>query len=130
MRCLPFFEYEMDAHNNILIMKTKIKEVHDYFRDKLINGDFKVDRIVSHEIYLIVDNKYPFIIWSANKDYGLQTQGADTLNKGSFMDINFREEDKKALWGKIKPIIKKYNDTIVLKTKELEFEKLKKELNK
>ena len=31
-------------------MKTKIKEVHDYFRDKLIKGDFKVEQIKSHEI--------------------------------------------------------------------------------
>ena len=111
-------------------MKTKIKEVHDYFRDKLIKGDFKVEQIKSHEIYLIIDNEYLFVIWSSNKDYGIQTRGADTLNKGSFIDITFRFKDKKALWGKIKPIIKKNNDTVVLKAKELEFEKLKKELNK
>lgn len=111
-------------------METKIKEVHNYFRDKLINGDFKVDKIKSHEICLIIDNEYLFIIWSANKDYGVQTRGADTLNKGSFMDLIFSDKDKKTIWGKLKPIIKKHNDTVILKEKKYQYEKLKKELGK
>lgn len=113
-------------------MKTKIKEVHDYFRDKLIKGNFKVKLIQEHNILLIIDNKYLFIIWVANQDYGIHTDYCliESESKFSFMDINFREKDKKAIWGKLKPIIKKHNDTVVLKAKELEFEKLKKELNK
>ena len=113
-------------------MKTKIKEVHDYFRDKLIKGDFKVRSIEEYYILLIIDGEYLFVIWSANESYALRAESC-FINRRfeySFMDINFREKDKISLWGKIKLIIKKHNDTVVLKAKELEFEKLKKELNK
>lgn len=113
-------------------MKTKIKEVHDYFRDKLIKGDFKVRLIKEHYILLIIDGKYLFVIWSANEAFAIRTESCyiNSCFEYSFMNLNLREKDKKAIWGKIKPIIKKHNDTVVLKAKELEFEKLKKELNK
>ena len=119
-------------------MKTKIKEVHDYFRNKLIKGEFESDKIDEHHINLMIDNKYLFVIWIANEAYGIKTERRIYVYPVtgvmeymySFMNLTFRESDKKTLWSKLKPIIKKYNDTILLAEKKRTFERLKRELNK
>ena len=114
----------------LVIEKKKIKEVHDYFRDKLVTGDFEVKKIEEYTISLIIDKEYLFRIWTATEDFGIQTYGTgtDAMKKNSFMSITFREKDKKALWSKLKPIIKKHNDTVILAEKKRTFEQLKKEL--
>ena len=114
----------------LVIEKKKIKEVHDYFRDKLVTGDFEVKEIKTHTISLIIDKEYFFRIWTSSEDFAIGTYatGTDALNNNNFMSITFRVKDKKALWSKLKPIIKKYNDTVVLAEKKETFEQLKKEL--
>ena len=113
-------------------MKNKIKEVHDYFIDKLTKGKFKVKGICEYHIGLLIDDEYLFIIWSCNEDYSIKTiqRYFQCRYDYSFMDLNFSIKNKKTMWSKIKPIIKEYNDTIVLEKKKLQFEQLKKELNK
>ena len=37
-------------------MKTKIKEVQEYFKNKLISGDFKIDEVDQYVLKVTVDD--------------------------------------------------------------------------
>ena len=109
-------------------METKIQEVHDYFRDKLINGNFEITKIKKHHINLLIDNKYPFSIWIANMDYGICTYG-DMVDAFSYMNISFRVKDKLSLWRKLKPHLDLKTNKELRRDKMIEYNRLKKELN-
>lgn len=86
---------------NLEITKEVIHSVHDYFRDKLVSGNFKVVSINDHTIIVKIDDEFTFSIWHANKDYGIETYA----NEANQMLINFRVKDKAKLWSKIKKIL-------------------------
>lgn len=108
-------------------MKDKIQEVHDYFKNKIINGDYKSSGLVKNEaspVKVIVDDEYLFDIWIGN--------GADYFDVGgifgeAFMELQFTPAEKKKAYNNISSIIK---DTYVQKVRQekLEiYERLKKE---
>lgn len=88
----------MEFKGTLTITKEVIVSVHDYFRDKLIKGDFETGKNNQFHIDCIIDGDYRFTIWWANEDYGIRTC------EDSFMNINLRVNDKKSIWSKIKKI--------------------------
>lgn len=87
-------------------MKTKIKEVHDYFRNKMIEGNFEIKQIGSFVVLILIDKKYSFNIWIAND--GLNISCYDDGFNCNFMLINFRRKDKEKLFRKLKKPISIY----------------------
>ena len=49
-------------------MKEKIKEIQDYFKDKILSEDFEVSEVSEHVTTLLVDGEYKFNIWTGNID--------------------------------------------------------------
>jgi len=47
-------------------MEAKIKEVQDYFKSKLVNGDYTPIEFTPNYVRVIVDGKFNFIIWIGN----------------------------------------------------------------
>lgn len=81
----------------------KIKEVQDYFKKKLIDGDYEEVSHDGYNLWLKIDKQYLFILWIANGVEFLCV--TDDLDEGSnevlsFMNIKFSEYDKKAIWSK------------------------------
>jgi len=47
-------------------MKTKISEVQQYFKNKIVNGDYDVVTFETNHVKVKVDNEFDFIIWTGN----------------------------------------------------------------
>jgi len=81
-------------------MHKEIKKVEEYFKKKLINGDFKVKSIFVSSIDLVVDNKYEFSIWTIDGPDGIRT------HRDSFMSLHFNNiMDKKSLWSHLEKYV-------------------------
>lgn len=74
----------------------KIKEVQNYFKGKIVSGDYEIIDYDRYITGICVDEKYPFTFWTGN---GAPNIGIyfDCGYK-SFMDIKFIGEEKKIIW--------------------------------
>jgi len=84
-------------------MKDKIQEVHDYFKNKLINGEFIVTSPSKYTIGVRVDDMYDFILWVGN--FALPLTVALTNYDISYMNITFSEEDRFKLHKILTPYV-------------------------
>jgi hypothetical protein len=71
-------------------MKNKIKEVQNYFSDKLARGLYKVEEISEHTIKVIVDKEYHFALWVANGESAFSIWNIQT----NFIHVNFTDKQK------------------------------------
>jgi len=44
-------------------METKIKEVQDYFKNKILSGEFDICEIQQYSVTILVDKTHQFCIW-------------------------------------------------------------------
>ena len=84
-------------------METKIKEVQDYFKQKILNEEFEILEVTEHYVQIKIDNKYQFTIWIAN---GFQYFGTAT-NFSNFIELKFSESQKIACYEIFKDIFNK-----------------------
>ena len=49
-----------------IVIENKIKEIKDYFIDKVKKGEYKVVKIETHTATIIIDDKYEFEMWICN----------------------------------------------------------------
>ncbi len=101
-------------------MKTKIKEVQDYFADKIARGLYKVTEVNDKYLHIIIDGKYKFGIWTGS---GMEHFSLCSIGIETFFQIDFTDEQKKASYKKAFSHVKKYRDT---ELKESELTELKK----
>jgi len=101
----------------------KFKELHDYFRDKIVKGQYEIVKRDPHTYKVDIDG-YTFVLWIANEAYGFSVDSGSTFDVNT-MNIKFRVSDKSKAWNKIKKDIQKE----VLAKKEVEereqYERLK-----
>jgi len=105
-------------------MKTKIKEVHDYFKQKLIRGDYEIIEIKERTVLITIDG-YKFSLWVANEDFSFETYSGDF----NFMAITLDKEEVIKGWSVIKKHLDKHYQEVTLQNKKIQFEQLKKELS-
>jgi len=101
-------------------VKAKLKELNDYFRDKIVAGEYEVTERDTHGQKIKIDGEFVFCLWVCNGSDFLETYGTqNTIN------INFRSSDRLKAWT----IIKKDRAETVDKEKDekekAEFERLK-----
>ena len=110
---------------------TEIEEMletsRQYFKEKLLNGEFEVVEQGSHTIKLSVDG-YIFQIWTGNMDikesrkqYSYQCVGAVEP-----IDLKLTNEESTILTFKLIPIVKKYINDVEIKELEKRLSELKK----
>jgi hypothetical protein len=106
-------------------MQNKIKEVQDYFKNKILKGDFKVTKVDSYYVDILVDDLYEFTFWSGNSNLP-ETRKQHGFN---FMDLGLTTDEVVVIDSLLhKHIIDfKRNELYDVKVKELE--RLKLELN-
>lgn len=107
-------------------MEEKIQEVEQYFRDKLISGDYAVKSIDKFTWGVLVDDKYLFSLWVANGEYGCEI--SNTIDK-SYMIFKLSDEDKRELWSNLDPLIIAHERDVNMEIKRKQYEALKIELN-
>jgi hypothetical protein len=109
-------------------MNKEIKEVNNYFRDKITAGDFRTDEISEHTIAITVDKRYRFILWTASGEESFETYSGSFFVP-NYMKIDFRAADKQKAWKIFEAIKKDHFDNVLRVKKLAEFEALKIELN-
>lgn len=83
-------------------MKDKVKEVQDYFIDKMIAKQYDVIKTEDCRIKIIINDKYSFWLWAYNS--------YDTVSifliEENFMYLEFTDEQKKILFDNFREDIK------------------------
>ena len=108
-------------------MQEKIKEVQNYFKNKLLTQDFIMTKISEHTLELEIDHQYQFTIWIGNWDY----KGTVKLyeNDCNFMYFNLNQKERLKLHEILNKNVLNYKNNILNSEKLKKFNLLKKELN-
>jgi len=108
-------------------MKTKIAEVQDYFKDKILSGDFKITEVGEYVIKITVDDEYRFSLWIGNWDIKDNMKCYDGYY--NFMMIPFTQEESIQLKNRLTPEVSNYRRNVLLVEKRKELEKLENEIS-
>ena len=106
-------------------MEKKIKQVQDYFIAKILAGEFKIIEISEHRLKIIIDEKYPFEIWTANEPVYRRLYEYSNIQ---FMTLVFTEEQSIRCDLVLQPAIQEWRKEVLLVEKRKQLEQLKKEL--
>jgi len=103
------------------VMDDKIKEIQDYFKQKILEGDYVIKKMDTTNLVIEIDSQYIFNFWVANgpKFFELYRD----FNSFSFMDIMFTEEEKQKGWN-----VYRGDNGAKIKSKEEQIEQEIKEL--
>lgn len=106
-------------------METKINEVQQYFKDKLLAGDFKIQEISEYVLRISIDDEYVFNLWIGNMDIADNMKCYDVYY--NFMHLSFTEEERIQLKLGVSDNIKLWRKSILIAQKRAELEKLENE---
>jgi len=106
-------------------IKQKAKDLHEYFKAKILQGDYLTDKVTEHYLYIKIDG-FRFCLWMANSDFAFRTQS--NFDVQNFMEIAFNQKEKTKAYNKAKKLFEEPKKQLLLKQKQEQFEKLKKEL--
>lgn len=80
-------------------MKTKIKEVQNYFKSAILEGRYEVKEFFRHySVKVLIDGEYNFNLWVCNGEQSFRVSGSPTH---SFMEVELNEDEKKAGYAMI-----------------------------
>lgn len=84
-------------------MKEKIKEVQNYFADKIARGLYKITEIRKHTMDVQVDQKFTFCLWVGNGLDYIETYDGYK----NFMQLHFTTKQKAQIAKRIKSLLDK-----------------------
>jgi len=84
-------------------METKIKEVQDYFKNKILSGEFDVCEIHEYYVTVLVDITYQFCIWVGRQNPQEFCKLWD--GKFNFIYFDFEKEERAKLHKSMLQII-------------------------
>lgn len=109
-------------------IENKLKEIGEYFCNKIIEGEYKFITCSEHTAKILIDEKYNFELWIANTP-------KDNFNfYETFISFNNEylylktQKERIAAWSKMKPHITKYKNTALKREKQKQLNRLQKEL--
>ena len=108
-------------------LKSRIKELNDYFVEKLVNGEYEVVESDKYKIMVNV-NGYKFNIWIANGESYVQTYGQGF--KDNLMELFFNEAQKSTIYENLTRDKTKMALMAEIENKQREIEQLKSRLSK
>lgn len=108
-------------------MKTQIEKVKNYFKNKLLAGDFEIIEVSEHYCTILIDKEYPFNIWIGNMvkypalvsiwEYGQ-----------NFMYIQFSKEERLHLYSIFLKPVNEHKRNVLINKKREELAELENEL--
>ena len=107
-------------------MKEKIEEVQQYFKNKLLSGDFEITEISENLCKIKVDSEYIFTIWIGNL-----IKYSTTVKPWNYgyndMIVNLTDDESIQFQSILKtPVLEYHKNTLINKKRE-ELENLIKE---
>lgn len=104
----------------------------NYFKDKIIKGEFEFKKCEDHTATVLIDNKYVFELWIANEPkHSFRFYRYCVFTPINVKYLTFKtQKERLAGWRHIKPYVQKYKNEVLKKEKQEQFNKLKKELEK
>jgi len=110
-------------------IEEKLKEIGDYFKQKVLEGDYKFIKCGEHTATILVNGVYVFELWIGNNPRDnfnfYNTYGKDLIY--SYLCLTTQKERIKC-WSKLKPHINSYKSTILKREKQREINRLQKEI--
>jgi hypothetical protein len=108
----------------------KIKEVAEYFKAKIISGDFEFKSCRDCIATVVIDEKYEFLLWINNdhkEDFSIHF-GSMFWDYTSEL-LRFKTQKERLTgWKQVKPYVEEYKKKVLKREKQKEFNRLKKEL--
>lgn len=112
-------------------MEEKIKEVQEYFKNKMLKGEFVLgERIESNYYDIVIDKKYSFSIWINNFTQAPTINVWDSCSKNFMKGIVFTEQQQAHFYELSKPMLQNYHDMAGRKQKFSKVNQLLAELGK
>ena len=105
-------------------IEQQLQDVDDYFKSKVLSGDYEVIETNQHEAVLSVDDKYDFKVWIGND----MPDNIFIYGITAFKMPKLSDSEKQKAWDILEPKLKAYNETTVKAEKLKQYNKLKKEL--
>ena len=110
-----------------------LKELGNYFKNKIISGDFEFKKCTEYLATVRVDDKYDFDIWIANtpRENLKFTHNILTSENNSFEEyFSFRNnQERLSAWKKLKPHVDRYKSEVLEKEIEEEIIDLKNQIH-
>jgi hypothetical protein len=106
------------------LIEIQIKEIQDYFINKVVTGDYKVTEFDSHYLKITIDGKYDFCLWTINKAEYFSTYSGSF----NFIELPFTEEQKVEAFAKCEEVIAQNWESEIKPQKLKQLEELQKEL--
>jgi hypothetical protein len=105
-------------------MNDKIREVQDYFKNKILKGEFTVFETRENVLTIAVDGEYKF---------GLLVGDFPTIQyryaEHNFMNLDLSKDDEIVLKSLVTPVMLEFKRNVLLAEKRAELEKLENELS-
>lgn len=107
-------------------IEVKIKEIQDYFKQRILKGEFDLMNCGEYHVTISVEKKYPFTFWTGNgRNYCKQYVECIYPN---FVYLQTENSENKQIYEVLKPHVDQYKETILKSEKLQEYLKLQKEL--
>ena len=107
-------------------LKIRIKELNDYFVEKLVNGEYEVKGRDKFMIVVNIDG-YRFNIWISNGKSYVQTYGQGF--NSNFMELFFNDGQKSTIYENLTRDKTKMALMAEIENKQMEIEQLKSRLS-
>ena len=114
-------------------MKTiedKLQDVTDYFKNKIIAGEFEFKKCGEHTAEVLIDGKYEFHLWIANEpknNFDFYRSSFFITESADFLKFRTQKE-RMAGWRQVKPYVLDYKRNVLKREKQKQLNRLKKEL--
>jgi len=83
-------------------MESKIKEVEEYFKQKIVEGEYKVVDRTQYVVNILVDNKYTFNLWVASSYQNFEPY--NEFDSENFMYLHFKLKEKGEAWHNLEKL--------------------------
>jgi hypothetical protein len=108
-----------------------IQDIADYFKAKLVKGEFEFLRSDIHTATILIGGRYEFEIWISNRQPdNLAFYSSFPFDRKTGVEDFFQMtwDEKRKAWKHLGSHVRSYKHNQLIKTKENELEKLKEEL--
>lgn len=105
-----------------------LTDVANYFRNKVLTGDYEFVKCSDRTADIIIDGKYTLQLWIANDPKNHFGFYSPPFSVGhDFIQLRTQKERLQG-WKHLKPFVENYRNNTLKREKLKEFERLKKEL--
>jgi hypothetical protein len=104
-------------------MKQQIQQIRNYFKSKILKGDYLITTHSDCSIGITIDKEFVFNLWIANGSQYFGLFNSD--NHINTVSLDFTNDEKKEAYSKIEPTLKE----LAIKRNLAQLEQIKKTIS-